>query len=350
MQEDPEVEAPHRPLLSERSETPCCTRILHKARKLSFGAKVFVIVVCLKALTLICLNFYILVVGEGKKCFIKGTNEPVACPTTYYVNKAVMIIVFCMFQMYHAVSGTFDDNIYELYAAMASSTLLTVYAITRFAEPYDNTPPDYVFIVVTCVAQAIYLLLAYPLFIEFSHRLKKKIGDNVPLRRSAQNYLIFKALVKFYVMFAVFTILVTGDGVLNSGWRLGLDIAEFLETCIFVLTAYLGVVKQFYLAYLVFWMFSPVGVVYTLYWMVKSAIDFNNGAYDWAHGQLMRLFFVFGSFTLALHVVVVCFAIYIVIVRRMEIAQRKKDMSSRPQFDDLHNMFKPPTIRASTMS
>jgi len=224
----------------------------------------------------------------------------------FTVNQAIALFVWCLFFYLSICDGLFWGNIYELYAAMFLSLFLTGWSIWRKLEPGVDNYLEYMFLISNSLTQLLYFLISYHLYKEYRWIVWKKVGPLEGTQGMYRDYLKWSCFQKLDMTFCGFCILLSGQGVYNTGWESAVDIIMFLVLLITIISGYIFVKYEYSIPtkLWIFLLFIMPG--YVIAWFILEK-NFDNGTYS-----LYIPFLVCGSFLLLTRTVLIYFTVIVI--------------------------------------
>jgi len=198
--------------------------------------------------------------------------------------------------------------LYEIYLSMVCAILITLYGIWRFVEPGAREVIDWILLISVVTFQAVYFLLAFPLYQDYSWRLYRKVGSDKKFRGIYKNYLIYLGLLKFDFMFSVINIVVSGAAVLQHMLWLSIDLSNLVVQIAFLIMGWQAMSRESNVLGIIFFVLMPFGPAYIIYFFLELHIqNFLGQTYD--KKALSIVFIVTGSCALVLRLTLLPFAI-----------------------------------------
>jgi len=198
------------------------------------------------------LNFFLS--GKSAKCINVDTDVAEVCSTNFLINKIMLSVVFSSFFLLSTLDGIFNENLYELYAAMFISSLSMGYYIYRFSEPYLNDLFDYALMIGPIACQIFFIIISFPLHNEYLWRLYRKVGADKTFRNIYKHYLIYMCILKLFVMFALVNATSYGRGFVETGFSLIINIGEVVIVLLILINGYYSAKfenKTFFILYMI---------------------------------------------------------------------------------------------------
>jgi len=209
-------------------------------------------------------NFFLS--GKSAKCIDVDTDEAVVCSSNFLINKILLSVTFSVFFLISALDGIFNENLYELYAAMFISSLSTGYYIYRFSEPYKNDFFDYALMIVPIASQIFFIIISFPLHNEYLWRLYRKVGADKTFRNIYKHYLIYICILRLFCMFALINATSYGRGFLSTGFPLVINIGAIVIVILIGLTGYYAAKfehRTFFIVYMFSLLLPILFIVYS---------------------------------------------------------------------------------------
>jgi len=186
----------------------------------------------------------------------------------FIVNQAIALFVWSLFFYISICDGLFWGNIYELYAAMFLSVFITACSVWRKLEPGIDNYLEYMFLISNSVTQFFYLIVSYYLYKEYRWVVWKKAGPDEAIQGMYQNYLKWSCFQKLDMSLAGFCILLSGEGVYNKGWLLGLDFAMSIILVFTIITGYIFIKYEYSLLSKLWILLLPIMPAYVIGWII----------------------------------------------------------------------------------
>jgi len=186
---------------------------------------------------------------------------------------------------------------------------ITGWAIYRFVQPWMNEVTDYLFMCVACLCQVIYFVLSYWLYGEYRWRLYKKAGADKKFRAIYRIFLLWITFLKLCATLVIFNILLSGDGIYNTGWISGVAATMAAITLIWLIVSYIAVKSESKLLMgccFLYFLLSPSYIIG--FWIEQY--NFNQTPQsDYVSKTMGDLFTIIGVINIIMHFILIVLSI-----------------------------------------